>query len=119
MNVNITIFNLLVTLLMKKVLLISLAAMLAAPTFAQDQIGDDCTKYIANAGFDEDLTWNVDGSTKTIVDETKKLSDRSQAWTAEDGTGYCWGGISSKKRKDDAEFGWNGFLGSGKGLDRC
>ena len=90
MNVNITIFNLLVTLLMKKVLLISLAAMLAAPTFAQDQIGDDCTKYIANAGFDEDLTWKVDGSTKTIVDNTKKLSDRSQAWMAEDGTGYCW-----------------------------
>lgn len=55
MNVNITIFNLLVTLLMKKVLLISLAAMLAAPTFAQDQIGDDCTKYIANAGFDEEI----------------------------------------------------------------
>ena len=100
---------------MKKVLLISLAAMLAAPTFAQDQIGDDCTKYIVNAGFDEDLTWNVDGSTKTIVDKSKKLSDRSQAWMAEDGTGYCWGGISSRKRKDDAEFGWNGFLGQVKG----
>lgn len=103
---------------MKKVLLISLAAMLAAPTFAQDQIGDDCTKYIVNAGFDEDLTWNVDGSTKTIVDKSKKLSDRSQAWMAEDGTGYCWGGISSRKRKDDARIRLERLLGSGKGLDR-
>lgn len=100
---------------MRKVLLLSLATMLAAPAFAQDQIGDDCTKYIVNAGFDEDLTWQADGSTKEIVDKSTNLSDRSQKWLAADGTGYAWGGISSKKRKDDATFGWNGFFGAVKG----
>ncbi len=101
---------------MRKVLLLSLAAVLGAPAFAQeDQIGDDCTKYIVNAGFDEDLTWQADGSTKTIVDKSKNLSNRSQQWLAEDGSGYCWGGISTRKRKDDAAFGWNGFLGIVKG----
>ena len=100
---------------MRKVLLLSLATMLAAPTFAQDQIGDDCTKYIVNPGFDEDLTWQADGSTKEIVDKSTNLSNRSQKWEAADGTGYAWGGISSKKRKDSAAFGWNGFFGQIKG----
>lgn len=100
---------------MRKVLLLSLATVLAAPAFAQDQIGDDCTKYIVNAGFDEDLTWQADGSTKEIVDKSTNLSNRSQKWLAADGTGYAWGGISSKKRKDDAAFGWNGFFGAVKG----
>lgn len=100
---------------MRKVLLLSLATVLAAPTFAQDQIGDDCTKYITNAGFDEDLTWNIDGSTKPIIDKSVNLSDRSQRWMAADGTGYAWGGISSKKRPDGLEWGWNGFFGQVKG----
>ncbi len=99
---------------MRKVLLLSLATMLAVPTFAQDQIGDDCTKYIVNAGFDEDLTWNADGSTKTIVDKSTNLSTRSQKWLAADGTGYAWGGISTEKRSDGLT-GWNGFLGQVKG----
>lgn len=100
---------------MRKALLFSLALMLGAPTFAQDNVGDDCTKYIVNAGFDEDLTWNIDGSTKEIVDKSKNLSNRSQAWLAADSTGYAWGGISSKKRKDGGAFGWNGFAGRVKG----
>lgn len=100
---------------MRKALLLSLATMLAVPTFAQDQVGDDCTKYIVNAGFDEDLTWNADGSTKTIVDKSFNFKgNRSQRWLAEDGTGYAWGGISSKKRKDGLTA-WNGFFGVVKG----
>lgn len=99
---------------MRKVLLLSLATVLAAPAFAQDQVGDDCTKYIVNAGFDEDLTWNADGSTKEIVDKSTNLSNRSQQWLAADGTGYAWGGISSKKRKDGLTA-WNGFFGTVKG----
>ncbi len=99
---------------MRKVLLLSLATMLAVPTFAQDQVGDDCTKYITNPGFDEDLTWNVDGSTKEIVDKSTNLSSRSQKWLAADGTGYAWGGISTKKRADGLT-GWNGFFGQVKG----
>ncbi len=99
---------------MRKVLLLSLATVLAAPAFAQDQVGDDCTKYIVNAGFDEDLTWQADGSTKEIVDKSTNLSNRSQQWLAADGTGYAWGGISSKKRKDGLTA-WNGFFGTVKG----
>lgn len=99
---------------MRKVLLLSLATVLAVPTFAQDQIGDDCTKYIVNAGFDEDLTWQADGSTKTITDKSTTLSNRSQKWTSADGTGYAWGGISANKRSDGLT-GWNGFFGQIKG----
>ena len=99
---------------MRKVLLLSLATMLVAPAFAQDQVGDDCTKYIVNAGFDEDLTWQADGTTKAIVDKSKKLSTRSQAWIAEDGSGYAWGGISANKRADNLTA-WNGFFGIVKG----
>lgn len=99
---------------MRKVLLLSLATMLAAPTFAQDQIGDDCTKYIVNPGFDEDLTWQADGSTKEIVDKSTNLSNRGQRWLAADGTGYAWGGISANKRADGL-IGWNGFFGQIKG----
>ncbi len=99
---------------MRKALLLSLATVLAVPTFAQDQIGDDCTKYIVNAGFDEDLTWQSDGSTKTIVDKSTNLSTRSQKWQAADGTGYAWGGISANKRSDGLT-GWNGFFGAVKG----
>ena len=42
---------------MKKFLLFALVAMIGMPVLAQDEIGDDVTKYIANAGFDEDLTF--------------------------------------------------------------
>ena len=42
---------------MKKFLLFALVAMIGMPVLAQAEIGDDVTKYIANAGFDEDLTF--------------------------------------------------------------
>jgi hypothetical protein len=42
---------------MKKFLLFALAAMIGMPMMAQDAVGDDVTKYVINAGFDEDLTF--------------------------------------------------------------
>ena len=52
---------------MKKFLLFALVAMIGMPVLAQDEIGDDVTKYIANAGFDEDLTFQADGTMKEAV----------------------------------------------------
>lgn len=49
---------------MKKFLLFALAAMIGMPMMAQDAVGDDVTKYVINAGFDEDLTFQKDGTMK-------------------------------------------------------
>ena len=59
---------------MKRLLLFAVGAMMSMASFAQEE---DVTHYIQNAGFDVDLTWQVDGSKKTIVDQSKVLSDRS------------------------------------------
>ena len=56
---------------MKKFLLFALVAMIGMPVLAQDEIGDDVTKYIANAGFDEDLTFQ-----KAHVDRAEALVRR-------------------------------------------
>ena len=48
----------------------------------------DVTHYIQNAGFDQDLTWQADGSKKEIID-TKTLSDRSIASIAADSSVYA------------------------------
>ena len=43
-------------------------------TGAFAQVEEDVTHYIVNAGFDEDLTFNADGSTKEIVDGQQRLT---------------------------------------------
>lgn len=98
---------------MKKFLLFALVAMIGMPVLAQDEIGDDVTKYVANAGFDEDFTWQVDGSTKQpIVKEY--AHHRSVVLTAEDGSVYARG---TGKRSDGYEPAWNGFIGQLKGWE--
>ena len=94
---------------MKKFLLFAMGAMMSATSFAQEE---DVTHYIQNAGFDEDLTWQADGSTKPIVSTTKEFSNRSFAYEAEDGTVYAYGRGS---RSDGAKPAWNGFFGQIKG----
>jgi hypothetical protein len=98
---------------MRKLLLSAFAALLAFPAFAQDAVGDDVTKYITNPGFDEDLTWQADGSTKAIVDKNRALSNRSGGWFAADSTGYAH--ATTPKRKDGHTPAWNGFAGRIKG----
>jgi len=71
---------------MKKFLLFALVAMIGMPVLAQDEIGDDVTKYIANAGFDEDLTFQKDGTMKEAISTTTSLSERSWAYIAADST---------------------------------
>ena len=56
---------------------------------ANSQDIEDVTHYIINAGFDEDLTFNTDGTTKYIIDKTASLSNRSWAYIAEDNSVYA------------------------------
>ena len=98
---------------MKKLLLMLLGGVLfATPTFAQEE--EDVTKYIANAGFDEDLTFQANGAMKEIVKNDESLSDRSWAYIAADSTVYAKPkSTSSQQRKDGRSKldAVNGFIG--------
>ena len=100
---------------MKKLLLFAMGAMVSMTSFAQEE---DVTSYIKNAGFDEDLTWQADGSRKATVD-TKNLSDRSIAAIAADGSLYATVNPSTpKKRSDGRTFeATNGFVGAMQGWE--
>ena len=104
---------------MKKFLLFALVAMIGMPVLAQDEIGDDVTKYIANAGFDEDLTFQKDGAMKNIISTTTSLSDRSWAYIAEDSSVYAKPkSTSSQSRPDGRKLeATNGFIGQVKGWE--
>ena len=98
---------------MKKILLFTMGAMMATPLFAQE----DVTHLIQNAGFDEDLTFQADGTMKEKVSQ-ESLSDRSWAFIAADNTVYARPkSTSSQQRKDDRpkEDAVNGFHGQVKG----
>ena len=73
--------------------------------------------YIQNAGFDEDLTWNADGSKKGEIVGTQHLSDRSiAAWTA-DSTVYATVNPTTPKTRPDGRTleATNGFKARIKG----
>ena len=94
--------------------LLGVLAMLVMPAFAQEE---DVTKYIKNPGFDVDLTWQKDGSTKEIIDKSKNFSARSQGWLAVDSTVYAstlTTGNGNWKRTD-VDHSWNGFVGQIEG----
>ena len=90
------------------------------PVSSMGQNDEDVTHYIVNAGFDEDLTFNSDGSTKKIVDNSVSLSTRSWAYIAEDNSVYAWA-----KKTEDGNGYWNeseerthalnGYIGQIKG----
>lgn len=89
--------------------------MLAMPTFAQEE---DVTHLIVNPGFDSDLTFLEDGSTKEIV-EKGSLSSRSHKHVAADGTIYARSKMSSEGngnwKRNDTQYSFNGFLGQIEG----
>lgn len=98
---------------MKKIYsILGLCALFALPTFAQEE---DMTSYISNPGFDQDLTWQADGTMKEIVDKSEVLSSRSRAYVAADGTVYCYADASvssnwnASKRAND-QWATNGFV---------
>ena len=73
---------------------------------------EDVTHYIVNAGFDNDLTFNADGSTKMIVDKSASLSARSWGYVAEDNSIYAWA-----KTSDEGNANWNGADGRSHALN--
>ena len=95
---------------MRKKLLLFVSALLALPAMAQDE---DVTYLIQNAGFDEDLTFQVDGSMKEAISTNTTLSDRSWAYIAADSTVYARPkSTSSKNRPDGRKMeAINGFKG--------
>ena len=86
-----------------------MGAMMSIASFAQEE---DVTYLIKNAGFDQDLTWQADGSRKETV-STKNLSDRSIAAIAADGSLYATvNPTTPKSRPDGRTFeATNGFVG--------
>jgi len=92
--------------------LLGLMATVAIPTFAQDE---DMTSYISNPGFDEDITWQADGSTKAIVDKSVSISGRSQVWRAADNSTYAHAKTRDEGNgtysRTDGNVAWNGFFG--------
>lgn len=80
---------------------------------------EDVTHYIQNAGFDEDLTWQADGSTKEIISNTVSLSGRSIAFQAADNSVYSSSKTSGNGnwKRTDVTYSWNGFIGHIKGWD--
>lgn len=104
---------------MKKLFtLCSILLLGAVNVFAQDDfVEEDMTHYIINAGFDEDMTFNADGSTKKIVDEgSYAMSGRSWAYVAEDSTVYAWtDSRSSSWKRGSLDHAINGYVAQIKG----
>ena len=88
--------------------------MVSMASFAQEE---DVTNYIANAGFDEDLTFQADGKMKDAVSTDQSLSGRSWAYIAADSTVYARPkDTSSQTRPDGRKMdAVNGFKGRVKG----
>ena len=96
---------------MKKFLLSLLGgALFCLPTLAQEE---DVTHLITNAGFDEDLTFQIDGTMKEAISTTTSLSGRSWAYIAADSTVYARPTeTSSQSRPDGRKLeAVNGFKG--------
>lgn len=102
---------------MKKIitLLLLSGGLFAAPVVAQDE--EDVTYLIQNAGFDEDLTFQTDGSMKPAVITDQSLSDRSWAYISEDSTVYARPKSTSGQSRPDGRKleAVNGFKGRVKG----
>ncbi|MBQ3629563.1 MAG: hypothetical protein II947_11130 [Bacteroidaceae bacterium] len=101
---------------MKKFLTLALTAFFAfgLSTFAQEE---DVTSYIANAGFDEDLTFQSDGSMKEAIATDHSFSDRSWAYVAADSTVYARPKSTSGQNRPDGRKmeAVNGFFGQIQG----
>ena len=97
---------------------IVLDTLLLIPFAVYAQDGEDVTSlYIINAGFDEDLTFQADGTKKAAIDTETSLSDRSWAYITEDSTVYARPKDSSSQQRPDGRKAEavNGFIGWIKG----
>ena len=94
--------------------------MIGMPVLAQDEVGDDVTKYVINAGFDEDLTFQKDGKMKDAVSTDREAggnNSRSWAYIAADSTVYARPkATTSQSRPDGRKMeAVNGFKGRVQG----
>ncbi|MBR6201805.1 MAG: hypothetical protein IKQ62_02250, partial [Bacteroidaceae bacterium] len=104
---------------MKKIFTLALTALALGWTsnvFAQEE--EDVTNYISNPGFDEDLTFQADGTWKEAVNK-QSLTNRTEAWIAEDETVYGHTKATSTETRADGlkEKAVNGFIGRIKGWE--
>ena len=83
---------------MKKILLFVMGAMMSMASFAQEE---DVTYLIKNAGFDQDLTFQADGTMKEAVTTNTSLSDRSWAYICADSTVYARPKSTSVQQRTD------------------
>ncbi len=107
---------------MKKLFtLCSIMLLGAVNVFAQDDfVEEDMTHYIVNAGFDEDMTFNADGSTKEITYKGAALSaGRSWPYMAADSSVYMWTDSKSPNwnGSDGRTHAYNGYVGQIKGWE--
>ena len=96
---------------MKKHLLLALEMMLTLAISAQEV--EDVTYLIANPGFDEDLTFQVNGAMKEIISTDNSLSDRSWVYVAVDSSVYAKPKTTSGQSRPDGRKleATNGFIG--------
>lgn len=98
---------------MKKIFTFAVAACFGlSAAQMQAQTEEDVTSYIVNAGFDEDLTFQADGTRKTSS-ASGVTSSRSNFYVAEDSTSYAV--ARSISRSDGRTDAVNGFAGRIKG----
>ena len=98
---------------MKRLLLLVSGVIASMSLLAQE----DVTHYIQNAGFDEDLTFQVDGTMKEAVSTETSLSNRSWAYIAADSTVYARPKTTSSQNRADGRKmeAVNGFKGRVQG----
>ena len=89
---------------MKKLLLLAVSALMALPMVAQTE--EDVTSYIKNAGFDEDISFNADGTAAKEAAST--ATSAASIWN------YCADG-SIYTRNNEGHDSFNGFVTTIKG----
>ncbi len=101
---------------MKRILLACSALFLLGIVNVSAQEEEDVTSYIANSGFDEDITWNADGSVpKEIISNTDMISYRSYKYLAADSSIYAMANTDvltngEWKAADGRTWATNGFV---------
>ena len=110
---------------MKKILLFVMGAMMATPLLAQE--GEDVTSYIQNPGFDEDISFNADGTPAKEITQSDpiryvnrdKVSTAGITWESADGSLYTKPNYSIGENgyNADGDNSWYGFIARIKGWE--
>ena len=100
---------------MKKTLLFALGLMMGLPSMAQTEV--DVTNYIVNPGFDEDISFNANGTAAKELTNTGRIADkRGLVYEAADGSLYTLCN-DNKGYNAAGELSWYGFITHIKGWE--